>query len=106
MKVNYILTESEAKQKIRDSLCDTLTMGDTIGTIEIEKALLPFVTQSMSNRQVSCQNKIWLIKCVRSLSNDINRGIIATNPNTPSNCIGLAEAKNWVEKYIEQNSHY
>lgn len=108
MKINYILTEKEATDIVRGVLYDRTPEDQTVGTIEIEKAPVPYNNHSLNRQEVSSANKIWLIKMVRQLSFDLDKGTIKVprevdHPEKPQ-CLGLADSKNWVEKYLETNS--
>lgn len=101
MQINYIMSEAEALELVREALAERLPHNSRIGTVEIsQKEVYPDLL-SMNRKEVAEQNKIWLIKMIRDLSTDIFNNHIRFNEN---DVIGLGDAKNWVERYIITNS--
>lgn len=91
--MQIILTLDEAERMCKRTIieCNNFVIDSSYVSVRIE------------NMQLS--NKIALIKMARRLASDILNNIVPTNPQMGSvpACIGLAEAKLWVEKYMSEN---
>ena len=97
MKIQVTLSPAEAEAYVEQSLLDQLgkTLTDSVcATIEAPTEETNFSLQT--NPVVGQSNKIFLIKMIRCAQHTFS-----LHPVEGSNCMGLADSKRFVEKYLE-----
>ncbi|NBR06949.1 MAG: hypothetical protein EBT92_14405 [Planctomycetes bacterium] len=105
MKTKFTLSITEAQDRLASHMVDDLPYSEN----EIEVEIVPQVVPS-DNLPLNKASKIALIKLVRTLSDDLlnNRLKLTTRgefePNPGAKYWGLAEAKDYVEKYLMYNT--
>jgi hypothetical protein len=86
------ITEIEAKELVRKRI-------ELSGDVKIEISSDIHETTSLTKMENAVANKIWLIKLIRQVSQDIHSGGLPIYGNSTS----LSDTKTYVEKYIAKN---